>query len=234
MRVVVFDIWGDYAHFRKFFTTSSPLTFSFPPPPTIAGILGAIYGTSKITNQHLKIFGFDQCLMALRIIAPIKKVRMGLNLIDTKVGLQLKRHTQIRTEFVKNPHYRIYFHHKEPQVINHLIELLKNHQSVYTLALGLSELLANFQYIGTFEAEKLSPAEPLDIVTAIAENNLAELKIEPGKKYIKERLPIVMTPERVVEEYQEVIYETSGKPLKARVNTCWKLRSGEHITFFWS
>lgn len=47
MKVLAFDIWADYAHFRKFYTTTSPLTFSFPPPPTIAGILGAIYGTEK-------------------------------------------------------------------------------------------------------------------------------------------------------------------------------------------
>ncbi len=234
MRVVVFDIWGDYAHFRKFFTTSSPLTFSFPPPPTIAGILGAIYGTNKDTNQYLRMFTPEHCFIALRIIHPIKKVRMGLNLIDTKVGFQPKRHTQIRTEFVKNPHYRIYFHHKHQEVLDHLTELLANHQTVYTLALGLSELLADFRLIGTFEAKKISPDRPLDIVTAITEDNLAELKVEPDKKYIKERLPIVMTPERVVEKYQEVIYETTGKTLKARVKTCFKLKSGEHITFFWS
>jgi len=53
MKVLVFDIWGDYGHFRKFYTTTSPLTFSFPPPPTIAGILGAIYGTDKKTNEYL-------------------------------------------------------------------------------------------------------------------------------------------------------------------------------------
>ena len=47
MKVLVFDIWADYGHFRKFYTTTSPLTFSFPAPSTIAGILGAIYGAGK-------------------------------------------------------------------------------------------------------------------------------------------------------------------------------------------
>jgi len=54
MKVLVFDLFGDFAHFRKYYTTTSPLTFSFPPPPTIAGILGAIYGASK--EEYLDIF----------------------------------------------------------------------------------------------------------------------------------------------------------------------------------
>ena len=47
MKVLVFDIYGDLAHFRKFYTTSSPLTFPFPPPSTIKGMLGAIIGVDK-------------------------------------------------------------------------------------------------------------------------------------------------------------------------------------------
>jgi len=38
METLVFDVKGDLGHFRKFYTTSSPLTFSFPPPPTVRGI----------------------------------------------------------------------------------------------------------------------------------------------------------------------------------------------------
>jgi len=105
MKVLVFDIYGDYGHFRKFYTTTSPLTFSFPPPPTIAGILGAIYGADK--SEYLKIFGYDFCKTALKIVNPIKKVRMGINLINTKDNkyfqlLKKANHeprTQIRQNF---------------------------------------------------------------------------------------------------------------------------------------
>ncbi|MDI3478645.1 MAG: CRISPR-associated protein Cas5h, partial [Thermoanaerobacterium sp.] len=33
MKSLIFDIYGDFGHFKKYYTTSSPLTFSFPPPP---------------------------------------------------------------------------------------------------------------------------------------------------------------------------------------------------------
>ena len=76
MKVLIFDIWGDFGHFRKFYTTSSPLSFSFPPPPTIAGILGAIYGTDKFKNEYLRVFNYKNCRIALKILNPIKKIRM--------------------------------------------------------------------------------------------------------------------------------------------------------------
>ncbi|MCR4424246.1 MAG: type I-B CRISPR-associated protein Cas5b [candidate division WOR-3 bacterium] len=235
MKVLVFDIWGDYAHFRKFYTTTSPLTFSFPPPPTIAGVLGAIYGTTKETNQYLKIFGGDECRIAVRIIKPIKKVRLGLNLVDTKLGWTLKRRTQIRTEFVKAPHYRIYFSHQDQQILKDITASIKEHKTVYTLSLGLSELLANFKFVGEFNGVIKNDNGWVDIFTPITEENLIPkgIEVETGKKYIKEKIPIKMTPERVVEKYDEVIFEPGGQTIKARVKSYCHLDNGENIAFFW-
>ncbi len=239
MKVLVFDLWGDYAHFRKFYTTSSPLTFSFPPPPTIAGILGAIYGTTKETNQYLRMFGGDASKIGVRIINPIKKVRMGLNLVDTKKDWTPQVRTQIRTEFVKDPCYRIYFYHQDEQILDDISAMVKAHKAVYTLSLGLSELLANFRYVGEFSAERNdngndNGARLVEIVTPITEENLIAggIEIETGKKYLRERMPIKMTPERVVEKYDEVIFEPDGKTIKAKVQVYYQLENGERITFF--
>ncbi len=106
MKILVFDIFGDYGHFRKFFTTSSPLTFSLPPPPTIYGLLGAISGQDK--REYLSIFS-EKTKISIQFLRPIKKTRMGLNLVETK-GTGLKKplscknpRTQILTEFVGDP-----------------------------------------------------------------------------------------------------------------------------------
>ncbi len=82
-KILKFKIWGDYAHFKKFYTTTSPLTFEFPPPPTIIGIISAIIGLDK--NEYLEHFqNPDEFKIALSIQNPIKKVRWTQNLIDTK------------------------------------------------------------------------------------------------------------------------------------------------------
>lgn len=242
MRVLAFDIWGDFGHFRKFYTTTSPLTFPFPPPPTIAGILGAIYGTDKSTNGHLAVFGSSRCKIALRILNPVKKVRYGINLLETR-GTNLKLpmsdknlapRTQIRTEFLKNPRFRIFLSHEDDSVFNKIAESIINHQSIYTVSLGLSELLADFKYVGVYEAKEVISGELVDLSTPIVADNLVEdgLEIEVDKKYFKERMPIVMNQNRVVEKYNDVIFEPDGKFIKARVKTYFSLENGENIAFF--
>ena len=72
---IVFELWGDYAHFRKFYTTSSPLTYPFPPKPTIIGILSSILGFDKKNNEYLKHFEKDTFLIALQLINPVKKIK---------------------------------------------------------------------------------------------------------------------------------------------------------------
>ncbi len=241
MKVLVFDIWGDFGHFRKFYTTTSPLTFSFPPPPTIAGILGAICGTEKDTNEYLRVFLHDKSKIALKIVKPVKKVRMGINLINTKGGYWTlysnKYHeprTQIRTEFLKEPFFRIYFAHEDEKIFKVLTYHLREHKSMYTVSLGLSELLADFKYVGEYGSEAKSDNELVEVQTPVMETKLVKngLEIEWGKKYFKEKMPIKMNQERVVEKYDDVIFEPDGQTIKAKVKNYYRLENGENITFF--
>lgn len=240
MKLLVFDIWGDYAHFRKFYTTTSPLSFSFPPPPTVAGILGAIYGTNKDNNEYLDKFGYEKCKIAVRIMAPIKKERIGINFLETKgknlripmSDKNLQPRTQIRTEFIKNPKFRIYVYHKEKELFENLVEKIKNHETVYTVSLGLSELIANFSFVGLFDFENISDGKPVDLNSVFTIENLLEPKIEEGKKYFKDKIPIIMTQDRVVKKYDYVIFEPDGKTIKAKVKNYCKLENGENIVFF--
>lgn len=238
MKVLVFDIWGDYGHFRKFYTTSSPLTFSFPPPPTIAGILGAIYGADK--KEYLSIFSYDCCKTALRIVNPIKKTRMGINLINTKSNywklVKTKNHeprTQIRTEFLKKPCFRIYVYHEDEKIFNNLLQSIREHKCVYSVSFGLSELLTDFKFVDVYKIEEVKN-EIAELLTPIVASNIINngIEIETGKKYYKEKMPIKMNPDRVIEIYDDVIYEPEGKPIRAKVKTYYKLGNGENIAFF--
>ena len=239
MKVLVFDLFGDFAHFRKYYTTTSPLTFSFPPPPTIAGILGAIYGASK--EEYLDIFSYEKCKVALKISKPIKKIRLGLNLINTKENRYLrlfraKNHEpriQIRTEFIKEPRYRIYVYHTDIGVFQRLITLVEEHRCIYTVSLGLSELLADFKYVGVFHGEEVRAQEIyVDTIIPIEKVKPHGIIIENNKKYFKEKIPVIMRPDRVVEKYSDVVYEPDGLPIKASIENAYKLENGDTIIFF--
>jgi CRISPR-associated protein Cas5h len=234
-KVIAFDIWGDYAHFKKFHTTASPLTFSIPPPTAIMGMLGAILGLEpgeyqRVLNQHVRV--------SVGIHAQVKKARMGINWIDTKSARMLNRitaRTQILVEYLREPRFRIYALLDESSLYNLLKEMLCQHQSYYTLYLGVSECIANFSYVG--ELDILSTDSGLvDIYSAVPMDNLTEpfgsVMFEPGRKYVRERMPIIMNEDREVELYQDVIIETTGNQVRCNSREYKELSNGETIVFF--
>lgn len=219
--VIVFDVWGGYAHFRKFYTTTSPLSFSIPPRTALCGLLGAIIGLEKENNQYLKHFTIDQLSIAIKIINPIKKTMVAQNLIDTKNALGpgmnlITQRTQINFEYIKSPKYRIYFAHKDEELFQKLKNNLREHKSVYTPVLGLSENIADFKYIGDYKAlsESSNNYVLINSVVPLALINVDEQKIfDYESEYFTERLPLEMTNERVVTKFDDILFERTGKPL---------------------
>jgi CRISPR-associated protein Cas5h len=74
----------------------------------------------------------------------------------------------------------------------------------------------------------------VELQTPVTESKLFQdgLEIESGKKYFKEKMPIKMNPERIIEKYDDVIFEPDGKTIKAKVKDYCRLENGENITFF--
>lgn len=238
MKILIFDIFGDLAHFRRFYTTSSPLSFAFPPIPTVAGMLGAILGIDK--NEYLEVFSLEKIKIGIQIINPIKKLSIGLNLINTKgnywIPVKIKNHdarTQVKTEFIKEARYRIYFYHKEQEIFNVLTDYIKNHRSFYTFSLGLSELLGNFEFI-KLEGFQEKEENEVYISTIVPLSQVINNKIifEEGKSYFRERIPLKMNKDRFVEKYEDVVFEGNGKPIKVRVNKYFQGEGGINVLFF--
>ena len=164
---------------------------------------------------------------------------MGLNLVETK-GTGLKRplscknpRTQILTEFVKEPGYRIFITHSDNKLLDTLVESIKTHKCVYTISLGLSELLADFSFVGFWDAEEKQNEIFIDMPTAVPFSliNSNGIEVQPEKKYIKEKIPAEMRPERIVTRYEDVLFDTDGKDLKVNIKKYWELENGTKITF---
>ncbi|MDN5309845.1 MAG: CRISPR-associated protein Cas5h [Thermotogaceae bacterium] len=236
MKVLVFDVWGEYAHFRKYYTTTSPLTFSVPPRTAICGLAAAVAGLSK--DEYLEHFTKDKADIAIKIVTPIKKVRLSENLIDTKnapMMSKIKNRTQIRFELLKDAKFRVYLSHKENELFNKLGNYLSNHKCVYTPCLGLSEHIANFGFVGEFECEVKSETEnfvQIDSVIPIRQSSNLKIKFdESGGEYFHETLPIEMEEDRTLREYCKVVFERNGAPISAKIDQYWLLENGERIVF---
>lgn len=231
--ILIFDVWADYAHFRTYPTTVSPLTFSIPPRTAICGLISAIIGLDK--DEYLKYFSKKQADIALRIINPIKTTRIPINLIDTKHFSrmnQIKNRIRILFEFLKDVKYRIFFRHENIELYNETKEFIENHKSVYTPYLGLSENIANFCYIGDEKCKEIIADSFIKIDSVIPEPKYARINIdiEEEKEYDSELMPIVMNEKRIVEEYNNIFFERNGLPIIVKVNKFYEI-DDERILF---
>lgn len=240
MRVAVFDIWGTFAHFRKFWTTSSSLSYPFPPPPTIRGILGAILGFQK--KEYIR--KTEPFKVGVRILNPIKRLKVSLNLIDTKrlgtgfnnLARNIRRkgllHTQAVVEILKNPKYRIYVFSENPQLLEILEEALKREENVYTISLGWANFLAKYSYIGTFEGKSIEKTQKVDSVVPV--DNILNLEFDQTNlQYLaRDKIPLKLAEDRKPLSYTLVVYSLDAKPLRGEFRDLIKLQNGEIICLY--
>lgn len=233
MKSIVFDIWGDFGHYRKFYTTSSPLTFSVPPRTAISGMIAAIIGLDK--EEYLKYFTKDKAYISIKIIKPIKKSRISYNLIDTKSAIDMrliKNRTQVTYEVLKDCGYRIYFSHKDNEIYLKVLDYLKNHRSYYTPYLGISEYIANFKFVDEVNLQQINNTDFIEIDTVIPFND-DEISIifDDNKEYFKDTIPNEMNENREVTEYLKIIYERKCKSIKCNISKYYKSDKGDNIVF---
>ena len=165
----------------------------------------------------MKYFAKDKADIAIAIRKPIKKVRMGINLLnfnDSMTKIEGKNPTRI--EFLKDPEYRIYFSHNDEELYESVKKYIKNHTSIYTLTMGLSENIANFKFIGEFEGSNDFGNEEYIKVNSIIPLKNAKpgyIKFDYGHEYFTEILPLEMDENRKVTDYGDILFEKNGNSI---------------------
>ena len=241
MEALIFDVFGEYGCFRIPYTTTSVVSYPFPPRTAITGLVAAILGLKKESYEH--IFNEENSQISIQVLSPLKKIRVGLNLNDTKHGITLKEiskktktpRTQIPFEFIKDCNYRIYIWLKDKELFNKLEEHLSSHTSVYTPYLGVAFGLADFKFIGKYKTEKKSGEEIL-IHSVVPKKYINNMIVQSDKKYLViNRVPHYMNNLREVTKFEDFIYEAEGKPILFRNIEYDKVKLEneiQHIIFF--
>jgi CRISPR-associated protein Cas5h len=229
--ILVFDIWSDYSCFRVPYTTTSVLSYPFPPRTAVAGIISAILGLKK-DSYHEELFNEDNSKISIRILGGLDKIKLGLNLLDTKFGFTpdeiIKKgqppRIQVPFHFFKDVKYRIYVWLKNNEMFYKLEKMLKEHKSVYTPYLGLAFLIADFEFIGRFNLE---PSKgDAHIVTIVP--SYVNIQIEKGKKYGKiTSVPMFMDKTRKVIKYGDFYIELEGKDILVKNANYFNVINGE-------
>jgi len=238
-KILIFDISSEFGHFRKFNTTTSPLTYPIPTRTSIAGLLGAIVGQYIDRFNFYSYFSKKDTGIAVQVINPIKKINIGFNLINTKnsfFNISSKGKTRVGYELLQNPKFRIFYSSKNEKLFTDIENRIKENNHYFTPYLGLSQFTAKVDFIDTVFGEEISGNDYTDIITAINMKHCSgdkSIKFDYEKKYSVNVMPIEMEldaeKDRIVTEYSDVIIEITGKSISAKVNEFIKTNFGNLV-----
>lgn len=246
-RLIVFELSGEYGHFRKFNTTTSPLTYPIPTRTALTGLLGAVMGIERETAPGKfavstipvqELFNRDNCDLTVQLLAPVKKVNIGFNLLDTGNSffeIRKSGRTQIEFELLKNPAFRIFVRLQDSALFDQLAGRLINRTHHFTPYLGLSQFTATFQNAtvtqGTARTADLGyvpiqSAVNLSLLTADQ-----PIEFDQTAHYYVETMPIELNGERVVTRYGEVLVEANGVSVSVQTSEWFETTDFGNILF---
>ncbi len=223
--VLIFDLSGPFAHYKKIFATTTALTYPLPPKSSLYGLVAAILGLEKEGNAYLNTFREGSCRMAVRLLRPVATQRVTINLRPSFGSLRATENRKpTLMEFVDRPHYRIYFTHWDTALYEKLKELLMQGKSVYTPTLGLANLIAKVDYIG----EGVARASEVEEVDSVVPKRALQ-KLLPPPPGRNNRLMEVgqyaleMLPSRDVTVRDSIVLDRAGLPIAARVSEPYRI-----------
>ncbi len=224
MKIITFDLEGFMAHFRKFYTNSSSLSYQIPPRTVILGIVGGILGYSyekaveKLRNSYISV----------KINLPLRSIIQTVNYLFIKRGAGktdefrgFRERTQIPVEFLmplkEKLSYRIFFYHQNESILNELFELLSNKKYKYPPYLGITECIGWIENAKILDFEFKNTPQKLEISTAIPLRKLNDIELKGGNKIFKDIMPVSLDKERNLKERDDVIWDANGMPILASI-----------------
>ena len=236
--IISFDLCGKFAHFRKYYSSSTALSYTIPPKTTILGLVAAIIGLPR--DSYYDSLG--DLYIGVQILSPIRKIFQKMNYLKiegiklaltkskqldvakkndvtgegsrTQVSVELIAPLKIREGIIT---YRIYIGTSKPdQNFLKLKEFLKQQYNVFGVSLGAANMLGYIEdYCFSCDFKKLETENAVIHSSALAEN----VQLQPnGLSFIVEQDSIPLRLERVDKKgiitrraslVKEIIYPTT-------------------------
>lgn len=237
---LVFDLSGPFAHYKKIFATTSALSYPIPVKTAVYGLLAAILGLNKEDNAYLNAFKEGQCQIAIQLNNSIKTQRMHINLRPKFGSLRMGKDNRKPTlmEFIRNPSYRIAVLHEDKALMKSLQDHLEAKTSTYTPTLGLANLIAQINWVGTAKVTAIDAAGFIAVHGAIPGRRLLQLDPDNynGNQLIEVgQYAMEMLPNREVTVRDDIIIDRQNLPINARVASPSLIEINnqqQHVVFF--
>ncbi|MBA7524012.1 hypothetical protein ES705_16149 [subsurface metagenome] len=244
-KVLVFDIKGPMAHFRKYYTNSSSLSYLFPPRTVVVGLIAGLLGlpserhTKDREKTYYEKFDEKRCLVAVSLRSKVRRIMQTVNYIRTKSLSEVDGSaggTQTPLEILlpesdNEITYRLYFYHadEEEKIHNDLKQRLEEQRFLFPPYMGITEFLASIDYIGEGNISR-NPNREVELNSVC---KLKEVELDfSGKdlQYITEKMPTGFLNDRTPRKPEEYVLEVKGKLMKVKLKdnaTCYSVNYSE-------
>ncbi|WP_427338323.1 type I-B CRISPR-associated protein Cas5b [Caloranaerobacter sp. DY30410] len=225
--VLIFDIEGYAAHFRKFYTNSSSLSYSVPPRTVLSGLIAAIMGLERDT--YYDDFRRENIFIGVKKNKKTRKIMQTLNymkITSSKHFQSPEEHTQIPFEIVLGENsylsYRLYVSHLDKDFIDVLEKRIKEKRYYYSPYLGVVSFSCITRYVDRVIGSEEYSDNIVDISTVIPFNKIKDRGIKFNKTglfIMKEKMPCEFTEDRNIKTVESYIYDENTNPLSVMLNT---------------
>ncbi|AEE90320.1 CRISPR-associated protein Cas5 [Tepidanaerobacter acetatoxydans Re1] len=252
MKVISFHLKGKMAHFRKFYSNASALSYFVPPRTTICGIIAGLLGLER--DGYYDDFSLDNCKITITSCSPLKKTMQKLNYLMIKSVQDLngsqENHSQTATELVIPQDirsgyidYKIWFHHCDNKIMSDVESIINDCSPFYEskwscVALGSAFNLGWIEKGEILEAEEKFVKSKKLVSSSIPIHNIEEIKVDEINtnkvyKLIKEEVPLEFDQQRRItkEGLKEILINVNGDYIPAVVDSFVSLDNGEVITW---
>jgi len=206
--VLVFDVTADLAMFRKPYTTTSLVSFPFPPPTAVAGLVGAIIGLNHGAANGSWRAEFWRQLGGTQIALGFNReplpMTTTINMIKFKTPSgDMSEHIQAKHQLLKRPSYRIYL--RGGTIYDELKKRLAKGEFVYTPYLGVAWALADVVYAGEFNEVEVEE-EATWLTTILPVYGGAQVDVQRSGAIHREVVPYRLDEERCLKKTINVVY----------------------------
>lgn len=246
-KIICFKLMGKFAHFRKFYTNSSSLSYLIPPRTVVSGVIASILKIPR--DDYYEEFNIDKVGLSVSIPTglSLKKQMQSMNYLHNSYfnliakGKGKVQHSQCKLELVMGidgslVEYIVYVgFHNEHDIFGLLEEKLIKQDLGYGTYLGQRQFRCHLEYMKTYTDKEFEFCKKSDFLDSVCiQENILELKLTDGIDIQKEQMTahfIKQSGGRDPVCTQQVIFEKKGKRLTGLFKNCIKI-DDIYISFY--
>lgn len=231
-KVLCFDIKGKTGHFKKYYSNKSSLSYILPTRTVLMGMVASILEYSR--DSYYDILSSEKAKFGLQIINPVYKHLECMNYLRKEGG-----HTQVRLQLVfpkesNNLKYRVYFTHKDNDLLDRLETKLKAGKLGYGLFFGQRQFRAVAEYLDTINELEIINGYTGRLSSLTYKDNIKSINSLEEVDLIVENMPVdfdKVESGREPAQMASFCYEENGQEIQGEFNQVIKLKD-QVISFY--